>query len=56
MQLLNQHQYITGPFHVPTNFGLVIVHTLLLVGTSAQVTMVWMVVVGQFPQFDARML
>ena len=32
------------------------VHTLPLVGTSVQVTVVWLVVVGQLPQFDARML
>ena len=32
------------------------VHTLPLVDTSVQVTLVWLVVVGQLPQFDARML
>ena len=32
------------------------VHLLLLVGTSVQVTLVWLVVVGQLPQFDTRML
>ena len=32
------------------------VHVLPLVGTSVQVTVVWLVVVGQLPQFDARML
>ena len=32
------------------------VHKLPLVGTSVQVTAVWLVVVGQMPQFDARML
>ena len=33
------------------------VHIMLsLVGTSVQVTLVWLVVVGQLPQFDARML
>ena len=32
------------------------VHTLFSVGTSVQVTLVWLVVVGQLPQFDARML
>ena len=31
-------------------------HFLLLVGTSVQVTLVWLVVVGQLPQLDARML
>ena len=31
-------------------------HSLLLAGTSVQVTLVWLVVVGQLPQFDARML
>jgi hypothetical protein len=31
-------------------------HSLLSVGTSVQVTLVWLVVVGQLPQFDARML
>ena len=31
-------------------------HTLPLVGISVQVAMVWLVVVGQLPQFDARML
>ena len=33
------------------------VHKLLLVvGTSVQVALVWLVVVGQLPQFDSRML
>ena len=32
------------------------VHTLLSVGTSVQVTVVLVVVVGQLPQFDDRML
>ena len=32
------------------------VHVLVLVGMSVQVTLVWLVVVGQLPQFDARML
>ena len=32
------------------------VHMLLLVGTSVQVALVWLVVVGQLPQFNARML
>ena len=32
------------------------VHTLPLVGTSVQVTVVLVVVVGQLPQFDVRML
>ena len=32
------------------------VHVLPLVGTSVQVTVVWLVVVGQLPQSDARML
>jgi hypothetical protein len=27
-------------------------HTLLSAGTSVQVTLVWLVVVGQLPQFD----
>ena len=31
-------------------------HSLLLAGTLVQVTLVWLVVVGQLPQFDARML
>ena len=31
-------------------------HMLPLVGTSVQRTVVWLVVVGQLPQFDARML
>ena len=31
-------------------------HTLPLVGILVQVTLVWLVVVGQLPQFDARML
>ena len=31
-------------------------HSLPLVGTSVQVTLVWLVVVGQLPQFEARML
>ena len=32
------------------------VHMLLLADTLGQVTVVWLVVVGQLPQFDARML
>ena len=32
------------------------VHTLFLVDTSVQVILVWLVVVGQLPQFDARIL
>ena len=32
------------------------VHVPPLVGMSTQVTLVWLVVVGQLPQFDARML
>ena len=32
------------------------VHTLPSAGTSVQVILVWLVVVGQLPQFDARML
>ena len=31
-------------------------HMLAVVGTSVQVTLMWLVVVGQLPQFDARML
>ena len=31
-------------------------HIRTSVGTSVQVTVVWLVVVGQLPQFDARML
>ena len=31
-------------------------HSLVLLGTSVQVTEVWFVVVGQLPQFDARTL
>ena len=31
-------------------------HILSSVGTLVQVTLVWLVVVGQLPQFDARML
>ena len=31
-------------------------HVLPLVGMSTQVTVVWLVVAGQLPQFDARML
>ena len=31
------------------------IHVPSLVGTSVQVTLVWLVVVGQLPQFDARM-
>jgi hypothetical protein len=31
-------------------------HILLSLGMSVQVTVVWLVVVGQLPQFDARML
>ena len=32
------------------------IHMLPSVGTSVQVTVVWLVVVGQLPQFDARTL
>ena len=32
------------------------VHTQFSPGTSVQVIFVWLVVVGQLPQFDARML
>jgi hypothetical protein len=32
------------------------VHTVPLNDTLVQVTLVWLVVVGQLPQFDARML
>ena len=32
------------------------VHTLFSVGISVQVTLVWLMVVVQLPQFDARML
>ena len=32
------------------------VYILPLADTSVQVTVVWLVVVGQLPQFDARML
>jgi hypothetical protein len=32
------------------------VHTVPLNDMSVQVTLVWLVVVGQLPQFDARML
>ena len=31
-------------------------HSLPAASTSVQVTLVWLVVVGQLPQFDARML
>ena len=31
-------------------------HSLSVAGTSVQVTLVWLVVVGQQPQFDARIL
>ena len=50
-----------GSLELPTRFPQSTVctankHTLLLVGMSVQVTVVWLVVVGQLPQFDARML
>ena len=32
------------------------VHTLPLVGISVQMALVWLVVVGQLPQFDVSML
>ena len=45
------------PTRLPHNTACIAnVHTLLLVGTLVQVTLVWLVVVGQLPQFDARML
>ena len=49
---------LTFPTMLPhTMVCTVNVHTLLLLaGTSVQVTVVWLVVVGQLPQFDARML
>ena len=31
-------------------------NALCSIGTSVQVTLVWLVIVGQLPQFDARML
>ena len=50
-----------GSLLLPTTFSQATVckasiHLLWLVGTSVQVTVVWLVVVGQLPQFDARML
>ena len=45
------------PIRVPQSTVCVAnVHELFSVGTSVQVTLVWLVVVGQLPQFDARML
>ena len=50
-----------GSLKLPTRFSQTTVctanmHVLPSVGTSVQVTVVWLVVVGQLPQFDARML
>ena len=52
---------ITGslllPIRVPqSTVRIANVHTLFPVGMSVQVALVWLVVVGQLPQFDARML
>ena len=52
---------LTGSLSLPVIFPQTTVctanvHTLPLVGTSVQVVVVWLVVVGQLPQFDARML
>ena len=50
-----------GPLALPVIFPqttvcMAKVHTVPSVGTSVQVTVVWSVVVGQLPQFNARML
>ena len=42
--------------YLQTTVSTVNVHVPPLVGTSLQVTVVWLVIVGQLPQFDARML
>ena len=57
------------PLNIPQAFSLTVpvmflqtavlmanTHVLPSVGTSVQVTVVWLAVVGQLPQFDARML
>ena len=45
------------PIRFPHSTGCIAhMHILWLVGMSVQVTVVWLVVVGQLPQFDARML
>ena len=48
---------LLSPIRLPQSTACIAnVHTLFSVGTSVQVTLVWLVVVGQLPQFDARML
>ena len=52
---------VRGLLRLPVIFPQIVVsiaklHILSSVGTSVQVTLVWLVVVGQLPQFDARML
>ena len=43
-------------YHKPQFVQQMHMHVVPLVGTSVQVTVVLVVVVGQLPQFDARML
>ena len=48
---------LTFPVTFPQTMVLMAnIHMLPSVGTSVQVTVVWLVVLGQLPQFDARML
>ena len=52
---------LTGSLILPIIFPQAMVcaariHVLLLIDTSIHVTLVWLVIEGQLPQFDARML
>ena len=60
--LLSEMDTLIGLLKIPVMFPQTTVckanaqNEFCLVGTSAQVTLVWLVVVGQLPQFDAGML
>ena len=52
---------ITGSLLLPTRLPqntvcIANMHTLFSIGTSVEVTLVWLMVVGQLPQFDAWIL
>ena len=54
--LLGSLTFPAIPPHISVKVCTANMHTLLLAGRSVQVIVVWLVVVGQLPQFDARML
>ena len=60
--LLSERDTLIGLLKIPVMFPQTTVcnakaqNAFCSVGTSVQVTLVWLVVVGQLPQFDARML